>query len=242
MYKMYRLLFIIASLTFSISYAQAEAIKLTSLDWPPYSGKSLTDQGTSAKSVKDVFAAAGLDTSFEFLPWNRAVAEGLKNPEFVGYFPEYYSEGLDAEKSADGACLFSDSFGTSPVGFVQSKNKPMTWSTHNDLKNFKIGVVSGYVNEAQFDKMVADGDLKVEEVSKDILNIRKVAQGRLSAGVIDSNVLNYLLDTDKSMAKSKDSVEMNGKLLTEHGLHICFPNTETGKKVRISFNKALAAR
>lgn len=241
MHKLYRLLFVTASLTFVISYAQAEAIKLTSLDWPPYSGKTLTDQGTSAKSVKEVFAAAGYEASFEFRPWNRAVSEGLKNPAFVGYFPEYYSEGLDAEKSADGACLFSDSFGTSPVGFVQSKNNPITWNTHDDLKNFKIGVVSGYVNEAQFDKMVSDGDLKVEEVSKDLLNIRKVAQGRLSAGVIDSNVLKYLLDTDKNMAISKDSVEMNEKLLTEHGLHICFPNTETGKKVRDSFNKALAS-
>ncbi|WP_415235798.1 substrate-binding periplasmic protein [Sneathiella sp.] len=231
----------VLAMAFPASIAQADNLKLTSLDWPPYSGKGLEDNGSSAKTVKKLLAAAGHSVSFDFFPWNRAVAEGLGNPEYVGYFPEYYSTALDAEKSKDGKCLFSNSFGSSPVGFVQQSNAPVKWTSYDDLKKLNVGVVSGYVNEERFDAMVADGSLKVQKVTADVLNIRKIAKGRLDLAVIDSNVLNYLLKADKSLTKLADKVEMNSKLLKEHGLHICFPNTETGKSARASFNKALMA-
>ena len=47
--------------------------------------------------------------------------------------------------------------GSGPLGFAELSIHPIQWSALPDLANYKIGVVSGYVNTAEFDEMVAKG-------------------------------------------------------------------------------------
>lgn len=206
------------SLTLGLSLAStavfADNIKLTSLEWPPYSGASLENQGASVAVAKEALKAMGHSVTVEFFPWQRAVNMGLKNPAYEGYFPEYYADGLD--------CTFSEKMGDSPLGFAEQASKPITWNSLEDLAAYNIGTVRGYVNTAAFDQKVAQGDLKVDPASDDITNLRKIAAGRLALAVIDQNVLNYLLATDNSIAAQKDKISFNSNLLENKGLHICF--------------------
>lgn len=211
--------------------AAADQVRLTSLEWPPYSGESLPGGGTFFQSVETALAAVGDDVAVDFFPWNRAVRLGLAGEDYVGYGPEYFAE--------DYECEWSDPIGNSPVGFVQNVDTPIAWETVSDLTAYTIGVVQGYVNDgAEFDAMIASGALTVDAVADDLANVRKVAAGRIDAAVIDRNVLDFLVsEVEPDLA---GHVAMNDHLLVVHDLYVCFAPTESGRAARDHFNEGLA--
>ncbi|WP_159653343.1 substrate-binding periplasmic protein [Vibrio atypicus] len=209
----------------------SQRIYMTSLDWPPYSGKDLPEYGTSVSIAKAAFAAMGYELVVDFKPWVRTVASASKQDKYIGYFPEYW---FDSEQF-----VFSDSIGSGPLGLVQNQKKPIEWTNLDDLKKYRIGVVQGYVNTEQFDALVLNGTLTVEASVSDSRNVNKVAKSRLDAAVIDVNVLKYLIDADSRSQVLKERLEMNSRLLEEKQLYLAFKNTPEGKNWRDIFNQGL---
>jgi polar amino acid transport system substrate-binding protein len=220
-----------ALLTSIAPAVMAESIHLASLDWPPYTGEKLPGQGVSSQVVKAVFAKAGDNVEFTFLPWQRAVDTARSNPTFVGYFPEY--------TDPSSPCLFSEPIGSGPLGFAEQTAKPIHWSALTDLSSFKIGVVAGYVNTTDFDKMVASGELKADSATSDELNLLKLAHGRFDLAVVDQNVMQYLLKTSPKLKPQAAKLQFNSQLLEEKTLHVCFTNSPAGKLALERFNDAL---
>ncbi|MQP67115.1 transporter substrate-binding domain-containing protein [Niveispirillum sp. SYP-B3756] len=214
--------------------AQTEnVVRLASLDWPPFTGPHLPDQGRSTAIVQAALAGAGLDLQVDFLPWQRALASGLRDPDFQGYFPEY----RDATMARH--CLLSDPIGNSPLGFAERVDAPAPWRQLADLAGRRIGIVRGYVNNPEFDAMAAAGGLTVEPAVDDATNLRKLAAGRLDLVVIDSNVLSYLLATDPDLIPHRAALRLNARLLEEKSLHVCFRNDEAGTALRARFDESL---
>lgn len=216
--------------------AHAEALKLTTLEWPPY--VMADGSGASSEAVIAAFAAAGDEASVKVFPWNRAVNLAAKDAAWVGVYPEYYDSGSDADASGD-RCLYSASFGTSPVGFIYRKDSAFNWATHDDLKSYNIGVVQGYLNEATFDEMAEVGTITVDAGPTDASNVSKVAAGRIDAAVIDRNVFEHLVATEASLSGHADALAFHEVALAEHSLHVCFENTDHGRAARDRFNGAL---
>ncbi|MBO9473793.1 transporter substrate-binding domain-containing protein [Shimia sp. R10_1] len=216
--------------------AYAEAVKLTTLEWPPY--VMADGSGASSEAVISTFAAAGDTATVQVFPWNRAVNLAAKDPAWIGVYPEYYDSTADAEASGD-RCLYSASFGKSPVGFVHRSDNAFDWSGHGDLSAYKIGVVQGYLNEETFDAMVADGRLKVDAGPTDASNLSKVAAGRIDAAVIDRNVFEHLIATEASLADHAGALTFHAVPLAEHDLHVCFENSDAGRAARDRFNGSL---
>lgn len=216
------------------AWAEGQTFKLTSLEWPPFSGKDLPQQGGSIAVAKAAFEAQGDSLEVTFLPWKRAVQRGLEAPGYVGYFPEYYSADLEDK------CLFSDPSGASPLGLVERKEAPISWASLDDLKAYKIGTVAGYVNTADFDALAAEGALKIQEATDDITNLRKVAAGRIDTAVVDANVMNYLLATDASLVDVKDQLQFNAKPLESKKLYVCFRRTPEGEAAKAIYDAGLA--
>lgn len=209
-------------------------VRLSSLDWPPFSGAALPHRGLSTAVVERTLARAGLSLEVEFLPWQRAVSTGLKGPGQAGYFPEY-STAASAER-----CLLSDAIGSSPLGLAQRADRPVEWRTLPDLSPWRIGTVRGYVNTDAFDRAAAEGSLNVEPAVDDATNLRKLAAGRLDLAVIDANVMNHLLSTDPDMRQLRDRLRFNARLLEDKTLHVCFRPGPEGEALRRRFNRALA--
>lgn len=223
------LLFILLSFS---NLVTADTVYLTSLAWPPYSDKSLDQQGASVAVAKAAFKAEGHELVVDFFPWSRAVNSASQaGSKYVGYFPEYMHDTSDF--------VFSDPTGTGPLGLVQNNAKPVSFSAVSDLAGKRIGVVQDYVNTKELDDMIASGTIKGDAVPSDVLNIKKVAAGRIDAAVIDANVLNYLLNTDNSLAGVKDKIAMNANLLENKTLHIAFRNDAEGQKWQQIYNKGL---
>lgn len=214
--------------------AEDKVIRLTSLEWPPYSGAKLDQEGASVAVVRAAVEAMGYKLEVKFFPWNRAVALA-KDPNggFHGYFPEYYSDELAKE------WVFSDPIGTGPLGFVEPTAAPVAWASLADLKDKTIGTVDGYVNTAEFDAMAASGALKVEPVVDDATNVKKVAAGRVPLAVIDRNVLNYLLANDPSLAAARGKVQFNARLLEDKALYVALQRSPKGEEAARVINEGL---
>ncbi|MBP7336779.1 ABC transporter substrate-binding protein [Niveispirillum sp.] len=213
----------------------ASTVRLTSLDWPPFSGPDLPNRGLSTAIVERTLARAGLMLEVEFLPWQRAVTTGLKAQGRAGYFPEYRTAALD-----QGQCLLSNPIGSSPLGFAERVAAPVDWRGLADLAGRRIGTVRGYVNTDGFDRAVADGRLIAEPAVDDATNLRKLAAGRLDLVVIDANVLAHLLSTDPALRPLRAALRFNPRLLEDKSLHVCFRPGAEGEALRRRFNRALA--
>jgi polar amino acid transport system substrate-binding protein len=213
--------------------AQAKVVSLTSLEWPPYTDAAMKDMGASAAVATAAFKAMGYTLKIDFYPWNRAVSNATNDSRYIGYFPEYYSK----ENEAD--FIYSASIGKGPLGFVERKDAPVAWSKLDDLKSITIGVVSGYINTAEFDDMVAAKALKVDPATDDTTNIVKVANKRIPLAVIDPNVLNYLLANDKTAIPYREQVQFNARTLEIKTLHVCFRKGAEGEKWVAIFNEGL---
>jgi polar amino acid transport system substrate-binding protein len=212
--------------------AFSDTVYLTSLTWPPYSGKALNGQGASVAVAKAAFKAMGHELKVDFFPWSRAVKHASQpDSKYAGYFPEYYYESNEFS--------FSNPMGKGPLGLIENKKKPIVWSAVKDLTQYKIGVVQDYVNTAEVDALIASGKIKAQTATSDETNIRKVAGGRIDAAVIDTNVFSYFLANSKDLEKAQEQVQINAKLLTEKELFVAFKNSTEGKKWLAIYNEGL---
>ncbi|PVY76341.1 amino acid ABC transporter substrate-binding protein (PAAT family) [Tamilnaduibacter salinus] len=216
---------------FASAGVQAETVRLTSLEWPPYSGADLPNQGASIAVAKAAFEAMGHELTVDFYPWSRAVALAKRDDQYVGYFPEYHYESDEF--------VFSNVMGTGPMGFVEPSDQPVAWETLSDLTDARLGVVQDYVNTAKLDQMIDDGQINASAVASDRQNVLKVAAGRIDLAVIDSNVLTYLLENDERVSSVRDKVQMNDKLLVTKKLYVAFRNNADGRRWQDIFNKGL---
>ncbi|EDP98964.1 substrate-binding periplasmic protein [Shewanella benthica] len=212
--------------------AKSDTLKLTSLHWPPYSGKKLVDQGALIAITRAALNAMGHELTVDFYPWSRAVRLASRDDSmYLGYLPEY--------SYPTEAFIFSESLGVSPLGLVERKIYPIRWAKLIDLNEYTLGVVRDYVNTAAFDIMIKQGTQPVEVVSSDEHNIKKVATGRVDGAVIDVHVLRYILARD-DLQPLADKLQINPKLLEEKQLYVAFKNSPDGDKWRDIVNLGLA--
>lgn len=187
----------------SIPAMAVEKWKITSLDWQPFSGKTLPDGGAGIAVLRAALKAEGIELVVEFYPWTRAI-ETAKEPGYAGVYPSWPED--VGEGFTRSPVLFK-----SAVGFVEPKAKPLVWNKLDDLKGKTIGTVQDYGNTAEFMKLVKAGTIKTQVVVDDVTNIKKVAAGRIDGAFIDLANLDYFLKNDaKDIAAS---VQANPKVL-----------------------------
>ncbi len=213
--------------------ADNKTITLASLEWPPYTGAKLTEQGASVAVAKAAFKAMGYELKVQFFPWSRAVQLGKSDPGYAGYFPEYDSADLRKEFT------LSEPMGNGPLGLAQRVDAPFNWSKITDLSAKKIGVVQDYVNTTEFDARVASKQQKVDVAIDDGKNLVKLGAGRLDLAVVDSNVFNYLMKTDPELKPFAGKLAMNAKVLEDKKLFICFKKDAEGQRIAKIFNEGL---
>lgn len=239
-----RMIFAGAIFVAAFSCSAAGPVRLVSLDWQPYAGAALPEQGAAAAVVKAALQAAGYPVDIDFYPWARAVHLVESASEYDGIFPVYYS----AARARWLNC--SSSLGRSPLGFAERSNTPVKWTQLADLGAYKIGVVRDYVNTEAFDSMVAAGRIAVDAANSDAQNLQKLAHGRIDLAVIDRNVLHQLLKGAAPRQASNGAksgvdgqelagLQFNGHVLENKELYICFKRNEAGDRIAAAFAAGL---
>lgn len=218
----------VLAITLVPAASRADEVKLTTLEWPPYSG-SLPDNGFSAVVVREAFKAMGHTISIEVLPWQRAVKSAKDDAGIAGYFPEYPAE-------LDGFTL-SESIGDSPLGLITPAGKPVADASPAGLSRLRLGVVNGYVNAKPIAEALAAG-LKAEGVVDDETNVKKVAAERIDAAEIDRYVFAFLMRNAAVLAPLQGKVEF-GPILESKTLHVAFNTRPEGRRWASVFAEGL---
>ena len=222
---------IILLLSISVA-AYSETVYLASLEWPPYSGKDLPQQGASVAVAKAAFKAMGHDLTVDFVPWTRAFKSAEPaSSKYLGYFPAYIK---NTEKFN-----FSDVMDHSPLGIVENKANPVTWDITADFSKYKLGVVRNYTNTKELDSLIADGTIKPSVASSDLENMQQVAAGRIDAAVIDVNVFASLLKNSSKLKFAQERIQINNKLLINKELVVGFKVAGDGAKWLEVYNQGL---
>ncbi len=205
--------------------AQENVIKFTSLEWPPFTGKTLRQEGAFTAVVRAAYEAMGYKIEVTFLPWNQAVQAVKDSDEYAGCLPVYDSKERRTE------FILSEPIGSSPIGFAQHNYAKISWSKLDDLKKYRIGVGAGYVNSFEFDKMVKERKLNTEENIDDATGLRKLVMKRLDFVVIDKNVMNHILKYDETLKSEVASLSFNKKIIENKKLYIAFRKDEKGMEM-----------
>jgi polar amino acid transport system substrate-binding protein len=226
-------LFFVLALPPSVWAVVAEPLRLASLDWPPYTGYQLEQQGETTVLLRQVFAAMQQDLQTDFLPWSRAIRASEKTGGlYAGYFPEYQTQ--------NPKFILSDSLGVSELGFVEATAKPLGQLSVAVLAKFQLGVVQDYVNLTVVDQMIGRGQLTPQVALSDRQNVLKVALGRLDLAVIDPRVLTYLLEHDAEVKRlATDKVQFNSSLTELKTLHLALRREPAHQLLIEKFNQHL---
>jgi len=212
------------------AWGQAHGLmRLATLEWPPYTGTLLPGEGLFTKMASVVAKAAGYKLMTASFEWSTTVEKGEKDPNFDGYFPEYYT------KEREQNCHLSQPMGSSVLGIATLKTNTINWNVLSDLADVRLGVVDGYSNGEAFDQAVADKRQKVEVASCDAANVGKLSNGKIRGIVIDQKVLDYTL----THLGGADRIVFGSKPIAELTLHVCFKKTPAGLAMRNAFDAAL---
>jgi polar amino acid transport system substrate-binding protein len=214
---------------------QAESVKVTTLDWPPYTAAALPKGGATTEIVRQAFAASGQEVEVQYLPWKRAIADAKNQGDVVAYFPGYHCRHVEG-------FVASDPIGTGPLGFAENMNAPVDWSSIDDIgeQKLRVGTVLGYANTDEFDEKAGTGWVRAVPAPDDITNLRKLMLERIDMAVIDKLVLSYLLASEPTLKDAKETIQFDSRTLEDKILYLCFNDTDAGRAMRDRFNDGLA--
>ncbi len=170
---------------FAVNSYPEETWKITSLNWEPYSGAELTNQGNSVQKLRELLKKEGIRLIVEFYPWKRAQMLA-KTKEYVGYFPAWPEEVYESFTA-------SPAVDWSEVGILKHSGNRVSFESIDDLfKKYKVGVVQTYV----YPKDIADAMKKYPDhtdgAPDEVSLLKKLSAGRHPVAITDPTVMMYL--------------------------------------------------
>ena len=219
--------------------AEKPVVRLATLDWEPYIGQKMPDQGYTAALIREAFKDQGWDVKIEFYPWARAL-HLARTGAVDGLMPEYFNPSRKLEFK------YSEAFPGGPLVLYKRRGDTIAFSVDpvaqqdaalRALKAKRFGVVRGYLNTPVFD---AASYLTKEEANDDATNLRKLVYGRIDLAVIDRRVAEHLIRTQYPDYGSK--IEPMSPALADIPLYIAFSlRSRQQPKALAAFNRGLAA-
>lgn len=215
-----------------------KTVTLSTLDWPPYIGQELENNGYVNEIVVEAFKRAGYTAEVNFYPWARALHLALSGAH-DGLFPEYFDP-----TERDHQIVFSDPFPGGPVGLYKRKDSAISYTVDpqkdqtralEGLKQYSFGIVRGYINTKAFDEA---GFLKKDMAVGDKMNLEKLYNKRIDLIFIDKFVAKYIIV--KEFPWYIDELEFMEPPLEVKPLYIAFSKKAPGYKEKLkAFNTGL---
>ena len=178
-----------------VAFAEEKVITIATLEYPPfiYSDGDLV-KGPIAEKVINTFKKIGVTAKIEILP----IARGLLMVK-TGQVDAYFTLKKTPEREND--LLFTKTpLLQQPFVFFINKNSKIQWNGNlEDIKNYKIGVVSKTSYGPIFDGLVQKGYFtNLDETQNFELNIKKLIAGRIDLVINSYDVGEYLIQKLKA--------------------------------------------
>ncbi|WP_211210664.1 substrate-binding periplasmic protein [Hahella ganghwensis] len=171
-------------------------VHLTNGEWPPYTSEKLKHGGVFTHIVTEAFKHSGYTVTYEYHPWNRSyqIAQEGDADGSLTWAPT-------PERELD--FIFSDPVTFNKKVIFHLKSFSFDWKNIRDLEGLRIGATDNYTYGSEFDAAASNGQLSVEFVSADELNIRKLLAGRIEIFPMEIEVGYALIDRELTSSQAR---------------------------------------
>lgn len=171
-------------------------VTLSTLEWPPYIGATICQQGWVMQATVAMLASRGYRIKVQFRPWMRAVLEAETGQSDI-LFPEYFIEPEAPSDIHPGTSrlehlALSSPIPGGPVALLKRRSDPFEFDGEvTSLIGKKLGVVRGYQNTPELDALIDKKALTTLEVKDDLQNAQILYGNRVELIVGDPSVIFY---------------------------------------------------
>lgn len=167
----------ITSVSFSL-----EKITLATMNWEPFYGENLPENGFYSALSREAFKRAGYELEIKFLPWKRAISETHKG-NFDGILGAYYS----TERAEWGE--YTEKIVDNEDVFFQNIENNISYNNISELKKFKIGIIRGDIPGEELKQM----GFNIDEVNDYSQNILKLNSNRIDLALMSKKYFYYYI-------------------------------------------------
>lgn len=205
----------------SISSVQAlTKIKIATLEWPPYTCAQCPEGGVASKVLKEFLLKQGIEVEFSFYPWARAV-KLTENNQVDALWPCWPNDIVGTKLKV------SVPFFKSTLGFITRKTSNITLTQLSDLEKYRVGAVSGYGYDDGILQTLKKNPKKVQYVTDDKSNLKKILGNRIDIALID--LINFEYSSKFLSPKEKNELVFQKNLHRNLDLAIGFTETNLNK-------------
>ncbi|MDP3816747.1 ABC transporter substrate-binding protein [Pseudomonas sp.] len=198
------------------SPSQAEpALRMATLEYPPYSSAHLRNGGSIVELTRRAFAVQGHEVQIDFLPWARVRAD-LHTGNYQGALALWPKEVREERLIASRPLFYSE------LGLFVRRGDLLRFSTLSQLAGEKLGIVRGY----GYPQHILDAGLVLEEAVDDISNLRKLQAGRFNLVLLEHRVGEHLIANDPQL---RGQLAWQGAVLERIPLLVGFVPRKTGQ-------------
>ncbi|WP_420412364.1 substrate-binding periplasmic protein [Roseibium sp.] len=198
MIKILKTVILASVLALSVTSAKSEAVKLVTLEYPPYEYKDGSSaDGIVVRILQAAFGKLGKDITIEVLPWKRAlhmVKEGDADAIFTAYKNDERVKFLDYSETVLMPQVLSV--------WVQKGSDVGFDGSMDSIADHKIGLVDGISYGTMVDEAIKVGTLKsVDYAPQSENNIKKLMGGRIDAIIMNKYGAMHHLKNHKGLDK-----------------------------------------
>ena len=201
---------------FTFNLYSNDKVSITNGEWPPYFSQTLPNYGITSELVTKAFESQDIAVQYHWYPWKRAyhLAKEAKFNATIGW-----AKTNEREKDF----LFSDPILEGKVVFFYLKSTNFNWKNLENLRNIKIGSVTGYKYANKLEFLKEKNSVKIFSVIDEKKLFELLINKRYDVAVIN-------LDAGKAILKQYFKKEPLDKI-TYHKIPF---HTEY---LRVLFNK-----
>ena len=208
----------------------AREITLATIDYPPFYGKDLPENGPMGEMVTRAFADQGYRVNIMFLPWARAL-EWSRKGKIDGMLGVWYSQ----KRIAD--FRYSNPIMPNEIGFYKRKGEKIRYQNYADLKQqgYVLGSVKGYVQPTGLE----ESGIPIMYVSNDLQNFKILSKKRVDLIVVDKAYASYILGQPE-LHEFADNIEWMAPVLEKKQQYLMLSRKTKNSKQKIAdFNAGL---
>lgn len=164
--------------------ARQQPLTFAAIDYPPFYGESLPDNGPMIHIIRRAFQLSGFKVNVVFIPWVRAMMWS-KDGEIDGIIGAWKTEERHQH------FIFSSAIYPNTTVFYKRKDHPIQYTRFADLKEqgYLLGSVLGYGQPAG---MVESG-IEIIYVTQDTQPFKLLSKGRVDLIVVDKDYAKHVL-------------------------------------------------
>jgi len=177
-----------------IASADDKFIKVAYSDFPPFEFKKNNQvTGLDAEKVKEVMKRIGYKEKFISYSWEKSLASTKS-----GEVDAIMSLRKSAQREAD--FIFADPISVTQNVFFKNKSLNISPKTFDDLKQYNIGTIAGYVYDKNFEDEKFPKLSVMSSADPESHNLKNLANHKLDLAVCDINVSSFLINNNKKFA------------------------------------------